>query len=422
MSSVIEVLEARGFIDSMTSDEVKEAARKKLTLYVGFDPTSDSLHIGNLVGIMGLAWFQRFGHDVVALVGGSTGMIGDPSGKSIERNLLDPESLEKNLKGIQRSIEAVLGGGKAKILNNHDWFGSIGFVDFLRDVGRHFRVGPMLAKESVRSRLNSEEGMSFTEFSYQLLQAYDFLYLFDHHNVTLQMGGSDQWGNITAGTELVRKARGKTVHGLTFPLITRSDGKKFGKTEEGAIWLNADKLSPYDFYQYMFNMPDADVGKLLRMLTFLDLEEIKGIEADMQKPDHVPNTPQRRLAEEVTRIVHGEKGLEEAVRITEAAKPGAATSLDRATLEALAHELPTKTLKKSEVVGMKVLDLFVLTGMAASKGEGRRLIQNGGAYLNNEKVEDEHAIIEINSMIGGEFLLLGVGKKKKMIISFEKKA
>ncbi len=420
MKNIIDFLAERGFVDEVTSDEIREFVEKPVTIYVGFDPTADSLHIGNMVGIMALAWFQRFGHKVVAVAGGATGMIGDPSGKSVERNLLDVPALEHNLKGIRRSLETILDLEKGLLLNNHDWFKGYGYIDFLRDIGKNFRMGPMLAKEAVRSRMNSDEGLSYTEFSYQLLQAYDFLYLSDHHEATFQMGGSDQWGNITAGTELVRKMRGKTVHGLTWPLLTRSDGKKFGKTEGGTIWLNSDRLLPYDFYQYLYRTPDDDVGKLMRILTFLDLEEIKEIENQMKAKDYVPNTAQKRLAQEVTRIVHGERGVEEAERITAAAAPGAKTTLDTNTLEALALEIPSKTFPHAEIIKMDVVDLFVKAAMLSSKSEARRLITSGGAYLNNEKIGEESLILKDDHFIDGRFLLLGVGKKKKMVIRIEK--
>jgi tyrosyl-tRNA synthetase len=415
MKNVLNTLEERGFIEAKTSDEIDQIVEKPLVLYVGFDPTSDSLHLGNLVGIMGLAWFQRFGHTPIALVGGATGMIGDPSGKSVERNLLDPATLEHNLQGICRSLKAVL-KTDILILNNYDWFENLGFIAFLRDVGKHFRLSTMLSKESVKTRLATEEGISFTEFSYQLLQAYDFLHLFDTHKVVLQMGGSDQWGNITAGTELVRKMRGANVHGLTWSLLTRSDGKKFGKSEEGAIWLNGDKLPPYDFYQYLYRIPDADIPKMLRILTFLEMEEIKEIEMQMQRPNYVPNTAQKKLAEEVTRIVHGTQGVEEALSITEAARPGSATTLDRATLLRLSSEIPSRVLPRSEVVGTKLSDLLVHAKTLESKSEARRMIFGGGIYLNNEKVTHENLIIENKHLIEGEFLLLGIGKKKKVIL------
>lgn len=414
MKNVESMLKERGFIEAMTSDEIASIATP-LNVYVGFDPTSDSLHLGNLVGIMGLAWFKRYGHNPIALVGGATGMIGDPSGRSAERSLLDSETIATNLKGIRRSLEAVL-QSEVKIVNNYDWFAKINFIDFLRDYGKHFRMGTMLAKESVKTRLNSEDGMSFTEFSYQLLQAYDFLHLYDSSQVTVQMGGTDQWGNITAGTELVRKLRGASVHGITWPLLTRSDGKKFGKSEEGAIWLNADKLPVYDFYQYLFRLPDADIPKLLRLLTFLDLEEIQEIEASMSGPNYMANAAQKRLAEEVTRIVHGEAGLQEALRVTQAVKPGSKVLLDAQTFKELAVDIPHMEFSSSEIIGKPFHDILVAAKMLSSKGEARRMILGGGISLNNVKVSDEHSKIEAENLIDGQYLLIGMGKSKKLVI------
>lgn len=423
MPNIIDVLEKRGLIEAMTSEQLRTLANEPMTVYVGFDPTADSLHVGNLVGIMGLAWFQRYGHTPVAIVGGATGMIGDPSGKSVERNLLDEKTIQKNLTGIRHSLERVLdfnhSTAPAKILNNHDWFKGIGYLDFLREIGKHFRIGTMLAKDNVRTRLATEEGMSYTEFSYQLLQAYDFLHLFDHHKVTLQMGGSDQWGNITAGTELIRKMRGASAFGLTFPLLTRSDGKKFGKSEEGAIWLNPEKLSAYDFYQYLYRTADADVIKLLRMLTFVEMEEIHALEEQMKKGE--TNRAQKKLAEEVTRMIHGEKGLQEALRITSAAAPGAMTSLDQKTLESLAKEALSATLPSDQVVGKKLTDLLVMLELSGSKGEARRLIEGGGVYLNNDKVEKDIQI-ESSHLINDTYLLIGIGKKKKMVLKISSKS
>lgn len=415
MRNVIDILQERGFIEAKTSDEIKQLAERPLKVYIGFDPTSDSLHLGNFVAIMGLAWFQKFGHTPIAVIGGATGMIGDPSGKSEERNLLDSHSLQKNLEGISRSLEAVL-QGKVALLNNYDWFQEFTFIDFLRDVGKHFRVSTMLGKESVKTRLSSDEGISFTEFSYQLLQAYDFLHLYTHHGVSIQMGGSDQWGNITAGCELVRRVKGESVYGITFPLLVRSDGKKFGKSEGGAVWLNRDKLSPYDFYQYLYNTPDQDVIRLLKMLTFLDLEEIQKIEKQMHSVNYEINGAQKRLAEEVTRLVHGEEGFQEAFRLTSVAKPGSKTLLDKQTLLAMAREMPSYESSKKELIGKLLVDLLVDTKMAGSKSEAKRLIQGGGVYLNNEKMTCDTFSIVDATFIEDEFLLLGVGKKKKMVI------
>lgn len=424
MRNVIEILKERGFIDAMTSEDLKAFADRPLKVYCGFDPTSDSLHLGNMVAIMGLAWFQRAGHTPVALVGGATGMIGDPSGKSSERQLLDEESIKKNLAGIQKNLEAILDFNhpttKPILLNNFDWFKDFSFIDFLRDVGKHFRLGPMLAKDSVKSRMNSEEGMSYTEFSYQLLQGYDFLYLFDHHGVTVQLGGSDQWGNITAGTDLIRKTRNKSAHGLTFPLLTRSDGQKFGKSEKGAIWLSSDKLSPYEFYQHLIRVSDADVISLMRMLTFMDMTEIRKYDAMMRASDYTPNTAQKKLAEEVTRIVHGDDKLRTALRVTEGAKPGAETALDAETLESIGSDMPSHELLETDLMNVKLIDLIAKLGLQPSKSEARRMIRNGGVYINNAKIEDENRAIASNDLIEGRLLLLAVGKKNKVLIRLSK--
>lgn len=420
MPNVIDILKERGFIDAMTSEEVRNLAEKPLVVYCGFDPTSDSLHIGNMVAIMGLAWFQRCGHTPVAIVGGATGMIGDPSGKSSERQLLDEESITQNLKGIRKNLETILdfqnSSNPPQILNNYDWFKEFSFIGFLRDVGKYFRIGPMLAKDSVKGRMTSEEGMSFTEFSYQLLQGYDFLYLSDHYNVSVQLGGSDQWGNITAGTDLIRKVRGKAAFGVTFPLLTRSDGQKFGKSEKGAIWLSKDKLSPYEFYQYLIRTADADVIQLMRLLTFMEMKEIRSYELAMDKADYAPNTAQKRLAEEVTRIVHGEEGLQIALKVTEGAAPGSQTKLDATVLESIAGDMPSHSLPVAEVVDGKLVDLMVKVGLQPSKNEARRLIRNGGVYVNNEKVSDENGVITSDNLIDGHLLLLAAGKKNKVLV------
>lgn len=420
MANVIDVLYKRGFIDAITSEELRSAADQPLKVYCGFDPTSDSLHLGNMVAIMGLAWFQRFGHTPVAIVGGATGMIGDPSGKAAERQLLDSATIDRNLEGIRRNLETVLHSSptfKAPIiLNNFDWFKHFSFISFLRDIGKYFRIGPMLAKDSVKMRLNSEEGMSFTEFSYQLLQGYDFLYLFENYGVKVQMGGSDQWGNITAGTELIRKVHGETTYGVTFPLLISSDGRKFGKSEKGAVWLSKERFSPYEFYQYLVRTPDADVIKLMRLLTFIDMSEIADYEVMMTRADYIPNTAQKRLAEEVTRIIHGESGLEVALRVTQGAAPGSTTELDAAALEGIGSDMPNCSLPFSEVIGQKVVDLTVKVGIQPSKSEARRLLRNGGIYMNNIKIVDEASCAIEKDLIEGRLLLLSAGKKNKILI------
>lgn len=426
MPNVIDILQERGFIEAMSSEDLRTISEHPLKVYCGFDPTSDSLHLGNMVALMGLAWFQRCGHTPIAIMGGATGMIGDPSGKSSERQLLDDETIQHNLKGIKKNLERVLDfgnvGNKPIILNNYDWFKNFSFIDFLRDVGKYFRVGQMLAKESVRARMSSEEGMSFTEFSYQLLQGYDFLYLYENFGVTVQLGGSDQWGNITAGTDLIRKMIGKSAYGITFPLLMRSDGQKFGKSEKGAIWLSADRLSPYEFYQYLVRFPDADVIPLMRYLTFMEMSEIRHYEQLMKDPDYVPNTAQKRLAEEVTRIIHGDEGLQVAMRVTAGITPGAKTALDAELLENLSRDMPNYTLMPEDIVNNKLIDLIVKIGLQSSKGDARRLIRNGGVYVNNEQVQDENYTLIRSHLIDNRLLLLAVGKKNKVLIRIVKES
>lgn len=420
MATVIDVLKERGFIEALTSDELHQLTQQPTRIYCGFDPTADSLHLGNLVAIMGLAWFQRFGHMPVAIVGGATGMIGDPSGKSAERQLLDEATLENNLKGIRKNLEIILdfqhADARPLILNNFDWYKDFSFIQFLREIGSLYRIGPMLAKESVKLRLQSEEGMSFTEFSYQILQGYDFLHLYQHYGVTIQLGGSDQWGNITAGTDLIRKVHGKSAYGITFPLLTRSDGQKFGKSEKGAIWLSPEKLSSYEFYQYLIRVEDADVIKLMRMLTFMDMAEIRHYEKQMQEADAVPRTAQKRLAEEITRLVHGKEGLQTAIRVTEGIAPGMQTQLNANMLESVASDMPSCQLPLEKVLNIKLIDLLVEIGLQGSKGEARRLLRNGGVYINNEKIEDENCVINHKLLIDNNLMLIAVGKKNKMLV------
>lgn len=418
MNNVIDFLEKRGFIDNITSDELKERASKPLKAYIGFDPTADSLHLGNLVGIVALAWLEKFGHTPVVLLGGATGKIGDPSGKSSERPLLTHEVLLKNVEGIRKQFGRCL--KNPVIVNNDDWLTNYGLVAFLRDVGKHFRVGPMLGKDSVRSRFQSEEGISFTEFSYQVLQGYDFYHLSEKEDVTLQMGGSDQWGNIIAGMELTRKLSGKAIYGMTFPLLTRSDGAKFGKSEEGAIWLDPERTFPYQFYQYLVCVSDEDVIKLMRMLTFMELEEIETFEKAISSGEFVPNQAQKRLAEEVTRFVHGEEGVQIALKVTEAAAPGSKASLDPEVLEEIAKDMPHTLMQLRDVVDQTYADVAAKSGLLTSKSEGNRMIKSGGAYLNNEKIDDQSFLIQTKHIIGGKYLLFGAGKKKKILIKIEK--
>ncbi|XP_027332705.1 tyrosine--tRNA ligase, chloroplastic/mitochondrial [Abrus precatorius] len=426
--NIIEVLEERGLVESITSDALRTASSSSpLKVYCGFDPTAESLHLGNLLGLIVLSWFRRCGHRTIALIGGATARVGDPSGKSLERPELDADSLEKNTLGICKTIATILGRAQnpnlgelncnVVILNNYDWWKEFTLLDFLKRVGRYARVGSMVAKESVRKRLESEQGMSYTEFTYQLLQGYDFLHLFQNEGVSVQIGGSDQWGNITAGTELIRKIlQVEGAHGLTFPLLLKSDGTKFGKSEDGAIWLSPSVLSPYKFYQYFFTVPDADVIRFLKILTFLDIEEIIALEGEMMKPGYVPNTAQRRLAEEVTKFVHGEDGLAEALKATEALRPGSETKLDWKTIEGIAEDVPSCSLAYNEVLNLSLVDLSVSSGLFESKSAARRLLKQGGLYLNNNRVDSESKRIEAADIVDGKVLLLSAGKKNKVLV------
>lgn len=421
MDNVVDILEKRGLLEAKTSNSIKDHVQKPVSVYCGFDPTADSLHLGNLVAIMGLAWFQRCGHTPYVIVGGATGMVGDPSGKRHERPLLDEVTIEKNLKGIQQNIETVLNFQSAQvhpvILNNFDWFKEMSLIEFLRDAGKFARMGPMLGKESVKTRLESEEGLSFTEFTYQLLQGYDFLHLFEKYGVSIQLGGSDQWGNIIAGTDLIRKVKGGEGFGLTFPLLTTSDGKKFGKSEKGAIWLSEEKCSPYEMYQYLVRSRDEDVIRLMGMLTFMEMDAINQMKAKMQEDDYIPNTAQKRLAEEVTRIVHGDKGVEISLKVTSGVSPGAKTVLDAKTLEVISKDMPSFAFPKDELIGLSYLDLLVRVGLQTSKGRARDLIRAGGFYLNNERMESEAETVQELHLLEGKFLLLASGRKNKVIIS-----
>ena len=421
MGKLFNCLKERWLIDQISSSDIRKILDKKIKFYVGFDPTADSLHLGNLVSLVLSCWLKRFGHEAYFLIGGATGKIGDPSGKSIERPFLDEKILSDNVDAIYSLVKNIFQreeeNGKISILNNEKWFQQIYFIEFLRDVGKYFRLGQMLGKESVKARLkNTLEGMSFTEFSYQILQAYDFYYLFHHFGIQLQLGGSDQWGNITAGIELIRKISADRVYGMTFPLLTRSDGKKFGKSEEGAIWLSEEKLSPYQFYQQLVRVSDRDVICLMRMLTFMDMEEIHQYEKELKKK---PNAAQKKLAQEVTYFIHGKKGVEKAKKVTAGASPGKDTMLNREVLAAIAEDMPHISLSIEKVIGKKVVELMLEVGLVKSKSEGVRLIKSGGAYLNNKKIEDVQLLLIEKDIIDRSYLLLAKGRKKKFLIKIK---
>ncbi len=415
MSNVIEILQTRGFIERITDPELGSLSKKKrLTVYCGFDPTADSLHAGNLVAVLALSHFQRAGHKPIALVGGATGLIGDPSGKKDERKLQTREMVEANVEGIKKVLAKFLsfeGENAATIVNNHDWMGPITFLDFIRDIGKHVRITEMLARESVRARIDSGAGMSFTEFSYQLLQAYDFYYLHTHYGCDVQLGGSDQWGNITAGTDLIRRLGGDQTYGLVCPLLTTATGQKFGKSEQGAIWLTADRTSPYQFYQYWIRTEDADVGRFLRMFTFLPFEEVESLESLTQRKPEAREA-QKRLAWEITCLVHGEEDAKAALKASEALFGGDLTGLAAGTILDVFSEVPSFTLERNRLSdGLPLVDALVGSGLAGSKGEARRLIQGGGVYVNNHKTEGDEKITPGHLLDGG-LLVLRVGKKK----------
>lgn len=423
--NVLNILRERGLLDACTSEgSLSEATQKPVRVYCGFDPTADSLHLGNLLGIVVLSWFQRCGHTPVVLLGGATGSIGDPSGKSVERPLLETKIIQSNTLKIGQNLEEVLGRESKYppplVMNNLDWFADMSFLDFLRNVGRYARVGTMITRDSVKTRLDSESGMSFTEFSYQLLQGYDFMHLFQNHEVTVQIGGSDQWGNIVAGSDLIRRTVAKdSVFGLTFPLLLKADGKKFGKSEDGAIWLSSERLSPFKFYQYLLNTKDEDVLRLMKMLTFLPLNEIETYSKLMNSKNYVQNSAQVRLAEEVTRFVHGEVGLQKAITATKGLLPGSDTELDIDVLESLIDVVPTAICARTDIIGIPIVDVAVKVGLRKSKAEVRRMIDGGGVRINNKKVLDVSTCISPEELIAGRMLLISMGKKNKFLIQVQ---
>nr|HPJ99526.1 tyrosine--tRNA ligase [Candidatus Hydrogenedentota bacterium] len=380
------------------------------------------LHIGNLVPIMGMMHFQRHGHRPIVLVGGGTGLIGDPSGKTEERKLQTRENLERHLAGIRAQLGRLLafeGDNAAIMVNNADWLGELRLLDFLRDTGKHFSVNAMMAKESVRARLQDRDhGISYTEFTYSLLQAYDFLHLHDTYGCRLQVGGSDQWGNIVSGMDLTRRLRQSETFGLTFPLVTRSDGAKFGKSEQGNVWLDPARTSPYKFYQFWINQADADVPRLLRYYTFLPQEEIAALEAELAAAPE-KRAAHRRLAEEVTAMIHGKEQLANAVKASEAMFGGDLSGLDDATLEDIFSEMPsTRFPREALTSGKPVLDALVESGVFPSKGEARRTIKSGGVYLNNERIAEDARLSEA-SLCSERIAVIRKGKKNYHLLKFE---
>ena len=409
----------RGLLFQHTEGAAAAFARGSVTGYIGFDPTASSLHAGNLVQIMALVHLQRAGHRPMALVGGGTGMIGDPSGKASERQLLTTELVDKNIAGISEQLSRVLdftGPTGALMRNNADWLRQLDLIGFLRDVGKHFTVNYMLQKDSVDSRIGSESGISYTEFSYMLLQAYDFAKLYERDRVTLQLGGSDQWGNITAGTTLIRKMHGAEAHAVTLPLLTTPAGAKFGKSESGAVWLDANRTSPYQFYQFWIGADDSAVGRYLRTFTLLSRAEIEALDAvTAASPDK--REAQQLLARTVTTMIHGADAAQTAAEVSTllfAKGDPAAMSAD--AFQALAREVPRELLPPFNELAVDTLDLFVKTRLAASKGEARRLLQQGGLSINGKKLSADDATIAHDRFLHGRYLLLRKGARDYALI------
>lgn len=427
IKNLVEELRWRGMLHDAMPGTEEHLNEKMRAAYVGFDPTADSLHIGNLVPIMLLAHLQRSGHKPIALVGGATGMIGDPSGKSSERNFLDEETLRHNQECVKNQLSQFLDfkSGKendAVLVNNYDWMKDISFLEFIRDVGKHITVNYMMAKDSVKNRISGEgtDGMSFTEFTYQLVQGYDFFHLFDKMDCTLQMGGSDQWGNITTGTELVRRKAGGKAFALTCPLITKSDGSKFGKSEGGNIWLDAKRTSPYKFYQYWLNTSDEDAEKYIKIFTFLDREEIEALIEEHKEAPHMRKL-QKRLAQEVTITVHNEEEYENAVTASEVLF-GKSTAddfrkLNEATFLDVFEGVPQAEVERSEIEnGLDMIGaLAAKTGFLNSNGEARRALKENSVSVNKEKVKEDYTITT-SDLINDKYVILNKGKKNTYII------
>jgi tyrosyl-tRNA synthetase len=411
----------RGMLYDASEGLEEVLAKQKITAYIGFDPTAASLHVGSLLPIMGLVRLQQYGHTPIALVGGGTGMIGDPSGKTLERQLLSKEQIEHNLEGIREQLSHFLDfearTNAAMLVNNADWLAPLSLVDFLRDTGKYFTVNYMLAKESVKRRYEQGEGISFTEFSYMLLQAYDFLVLYDRYDCILQMGGSDQWGNIVAGTELIRRLRGDRGYGAVFPLVTTSGGIKFGKTEAGTIWLDPRLTSPFRFYQFWINTDDRDVVKYLKYFTMLNRQEIAELETSVVVAPE-KREAQRRLAQEVTRMVHGEANLRKAIQASQVLFGGEITDLSAEDVLDIFAEVPSSAMPRAlfEGEGLPLVDAVVASGFATSKGAARRLIEAGGIYVNNRRVTDVRAMIGLSDLIDGQYLVMRKGAREYHLI------
>lgn len=424
MKSLIEELQWRGMIQDIMPGTKEQLAKEITTAYIGFDPTADSLHIGSLVQILLLVHLQRAGHKPIALVGGATGMVGDPSGKSEERNLLNEDVLTKNVAGVKAQLEKFLEFDKTKpnaaeMANNYDWFKQISFLDFIRDTGKHITVNYMMAKDSVKKRLEGEAGMSFTEFTYQLVQGYDFYWLYKNKNCKLQMGGSDQWGNIVTGTELIRRKSGGEAFAFTTPLIKKADGGKFGKTEQGNIWLDAEKTTPYQFYQFWLNANDNDAEAWIKIFTFLDEPTINNLIAEQQK-DASKRILQKALAKGVTIFVHGEDEYNKAIETTEklfANQTAPAESLSEADLEALEGVQKSVFSKEKITAGIDIVSFLAETNIFSSKGEARKMVQGGGVSINRKKVETIDLKVESSLLLHDKYILVQKGRRNYYLVS-----
>lgn len=421
MLSLFDELTWRGLVYDQTEDVPRLLETSCVTAYIGFDPTASSLHVGSLLTVMGLARLQRCGHRPIAVVGGGTGMIGDPSGKSQERTLLSSTQVEANVEGIRAQLERFLDfdapSNAARIVNNADWLATTDLLPFLREVGKYFTVNYMLQKESVSRRLESEEGISFTEFSYLLLQSYDFVQLFDRYGCTLQLGGSDQWGNITAGIDLIRKLRAAKAHGLVWPLMKTASGVKFGKTELGTIWLDPQRTSPYRFYQFWLNTDDRDIGPYLRYFTFKGREEIEALETSMrERPD--TRDAQRALARDVSRLVHGADQVARVERASSMLFGEDIGSLPVEDVLSVFDDVPSTELAAQELEGggIALVDLVVRSQLATSKSDARRLVQAGGVYVNNRREADPASRLTIDRAIQGRLFVLRKGQKQNHLV------
>ncbi|MBE5666545.1 tyrosine--tRNA ligase [Staphylococcus sp. SS87] len=418
-NALIEDLKWRGLIYQQTDEKGIEDLlnKEQVTLYCGADPTADSLHIGHLLPFLTLRRFQEHGHRPIVLIGGGTGMIGDPSGKSEERVLQTEDQVDKNIEGISKQMHNIFEFGTdqgAVLVNNRDWLGQISLISFLRDYGKHVGVNYMLGKDSIQSRL--EHGISYTEFTYTILQAIDFGHLNRELNCKIQVGGSDQWGNITSGIELMRRMYGQTeAYGLTIPLVTKSDGKKFGKSESGAVWLDADKTSPYEFYQFWINQSDEDVIKFLKYFTFLEKEEINRLEQSKNEAPHLREA-QKTLAEEVTKFIHGEDALNDAIRISQALFSGDLKSLSAKELKDGFKDVPQVTLSNGTT---NIIDVLIETGVSPSKRQAREDVNNGAIYINGERQQDVNYELTSDDKIDSEFTIIRRGKKKYFMVNYQ---